>query len=497
MDLLIRKDMNKLLNKIVLILASTLFVFLVSCDDADNPLNPNMPDGKTNPIFVTDLSDKDLSINKDGGSISFNVEQQTQYKWVATSNQSWAKLNVSPTDSIIGDKGLTITVDKYLEVDPRTATITLKEVAPKTNRTLTITVKQSGADPVIEVDQTTIETEALGGIYIVEVTTNGATWNASSNVSWISVSPSSGKNATVSISITKNVNPETAERTGIVSFVSGSAKKTVTVSQIGYTTCHSANNTSTIYFDEFAPCEDSNVGDTWTLTDRRDNKEYKVVLMPDNQYWMIEDLRFGGDTDIAASKNTFKTDNPAELGELGEIIPDYYGDVANITFNGSSDINPREGRGYFYNWRAAVQSADISVGSDLSKTQGIAPGGWHIPSVEEYKLLRDALGIDGVKWGEDNSSVWKGIWSGDIDGGTRRNWGLGAYGAYWTSTNKMSVESPASEMGDHQAVMWKVNNPTSITNNINQNIEYNPAGVAEPVKKNKNGGALIRCIKNY
>ncbi len=489
--------MNKLLNKIVIILASAFLGLLASCDNTDNPLNPNMPDGKTNPTFVTDLSDNDISINKEGGNISFNVEQETQYKWVASSNQSWAKLNINPTDSIIGNKSITITVDKYLEVDPRTATITLKEVAPKANRTLTLKVIQSGADPMIDVDKSSIETEALGGVYTVEVSTNGATWNASSDVSWISVTPNSGKNTTVSIAVTKNVNPETEVRVGIVSFVSGTSKKTVTITQTGYTTCHSSGNTSTIYFDEFAPCEDSQVGNIWTLTDRRDGKEYKVMLMEDSQYWMIEDLRFGGDTDIAQSKNTFTTDDPSRDGTLGEFIPGYYGDVVNITFNGSSDINPRARRGYFYNWRAAVQSKDISSGEELDATQGIAPAGWHIPSVDEYKKLREKIGLDGISWGEDSSSKWQGIWGGDIDGGTRRNWGLGAYGYYWTSTSKMEVAPGVAAIGDHQAVVWRINNPGTDANNINIYIEDNPKGVAEPSKKNKNGGALIRCIRNY
>lgn len=221
--------------------------------------------------------------------------------------------------------------------------------------------------------------------------------------------------------------------------------------------------------------------------------------MADGRYWMIEDLRFGGEPDIVESKNTFATDNHSNTATLGEYIPGLYGDIVNITWNGSSDItNIRKGRGYFYNWRAALQQSDISDGSEYSKTQGIAPSGWHIPSVDEYKTLRDAIGIDGIKWGENASeSLWKGVWGGDIVAGTRRNWGLGAYGYYWTSTNSMPVVPEVSDMQGHQAVVWRVNSPTGIADNINIYIENNPAGVAEPVKLNKNSGALVRCVKNY
>ncbi len=468
------------------------------CDKTGDYLNPNMPSGTINPTFGTDVVTDTIRTEKEGGVFTMNVNQNTQYKWVATSNQEWVTLDVADTDTLSGDRPLKLIVTAYDAIDPRTATITLQEVSPKTNRTLTIRVIQEGAEPSVSVDKTTIETEAEGGLYEVVLTTNGGTWTASSDAAWISVSPTTGKNITVEVSITKNVNPNTPIRIGTITFASGSAMKTVTVTQNGFTTCNAPNNSTTIYFDEFAPCEDAQVGNVWTLTDRRDGKTYQVKLMTDGRYWMIEDLRFGGTTDAVATKNIFSTDNPANTGMLGEYIPGLYGDMVNITYNGTSDITtPRTGRGYFYNWRAAVQQADISTGGAYKETQGIAPSGWHIPSVDEYKALRDAIGIDGVKWGEDATSIWKGIWGGDIDGGTRRNWGLGAYGYYWTSTNFMTGQGASVVMGDHQAVVWKVNNPSTETTNVNIYLEVNSPGSAEPVKKNKNGGALIRCIKNY
>lgn len=489
------------MKKIILVIVAFTTISIIGfwgCEEADNLLNPNMPDGTINPEFYTDIANDTIAMDKNGGTFTVDVIQNTAYKWVATSNQAWASLNIADDDTIAGNRSITIDVAEYPEVDPRTATITLTEVSPKNNRTIQIRVIQAGAEPEINIDKTSIETEALGGSYEVVVTTNGATWTASSDVSWISVYPVNGNSEPVTVTVIKNVNPETPERTGTITFSSGSASKTVTVTQVGYTTCNSPNNTETIYFDEFAPCEDSQIGDTWTLTDRRDEKTYTIKLMDDGRFWMIEDLRFGGSPDIVSAKNTFATDNHANNGTLGEYIPNYFGDIVNITYNGSSDITtPREDRGYFYNWRATVQQEDISTGSAYEGTQGIAPEGWHIPTVDEFKALRDEIGMDGVSWGEDASSSWKGIWGGDIDGGTRRNWGLGSYGYYWTSTNSMEVEGGAAAMGDHQAVVWRVSNPSSDANNIYIYIEDNSPGVAEPCKKNKNGGALVRCIRNY
>ncbi|MFT3902760.1 MAG: FISUMP domain-containing protein [Niabella sp.] len=481
------------------VLAALCLTGIWSCEKALNFPNPNMPDGTINPSFGTDIRTDTIKTEKEGGVYTINVDQNTKYKWIASSNQTWATLDVAATDTLQGDKSLSLQVAAYEAVDARVATITLKEVAPKANRTITIRVIQAGAEPTVNVDKTTIATEALGGSYPVVVSTNGGTWTATSDAGWLSVSPTTGKNVTAEITVTKNVNPNTPNRTGTITFTSGVATKTVTVTQTGFTTCNEPNNTATIYFDEFAPCEDSKVGDVWNLTDRRDGKVYKVKLMADGRYWMIEDLRFGGTTDVVDTKKTFSTDNPANAGTLGEYIPGLYGDMVNITFNGSSDINPpRAGRGYFYNWRAAMQQADISTGAAYKETQGIAPAGWHIPSVDEFKALRDKIGINGVAWGEDANSIWKGIWGGDIDAGTRRNWGLAGYGYYWTSTNFMTGTGASAVMGVHQAVVWKINNPSNETTNVNIYLEAgNGLGVAEPAKKNKNGGALIRCIRNY
>ncbi|MFV0378078.1 MAG: hypothetical protein ACK5JD_12360 [Mangrovibacterium sp.] len=129
----------------ILILATAGLFSVWGCDEADNQWNPNGTDGMTNPIFATDLAETTINTTKDGGNYTVNVTQNTSYRWIATSNQSWAVLNVAATDTIDGDKALTIAVSGYTDVASRTATITLKEVAPKTNRTITFSVVQAGA----------------------------------------------------------------------------------------------------------------------------------------------------------------------------------------------------------------------------------------------------------------------------------------------------------------------------------------------------------------
>ncbi|MDR3184980.1 MAG: hypothetical protein LBT49_06225 [Prevotellaceae bacterium] len=56
---------------------------------------------------------------------------------------------------------------------------------------------------------------------------------------------------------------------------------------------------STVDFPEFDPCTGYTPGATaatWTLVDRRESnnvQSYKVRLMHDGRYWMVQDLKFG------------------------------------------------------------------------------------------------------------------------------------------------------------------------------------------------------------
>lgn len=480
--------MKKIL--ILMLIASMGSLFFPGCERADNHLNPNLVSkNNLNPTFSVDIANDTILVDKNGGDFTINVSQNTKYQWIAKSSQDWTVINVAADDTILGSAMLKIKVGAYNSVDPRVATITLKEVLPKSNRQLSIKIIQSGAAPEISANKTSIDADALGGQFNIVLTTNGATWDASTDDSWLSVSPASGKSDTVSIFVTKNTDASTPTRSGSVNFNAGEASVTITVNQNGYTTCNSANNTGTIYFDEFSPCVNSNIGDTWTLTDRRDGKTYLVALMADGRYWMIQDLRFGGNPDIVENKNSLSKDEYSKSGTLGENVAGLFGDMVNHTSHGGSSVPIRTGRGYFYNWRAAMQQADIAnVGTTLEKTQGIAPAGWHIPSRGEFENLRDKIGADGVAWGEDANSVWKGIWGGAVDPGMS-HWGrAGNYGSYWTST----------EMTATQACAWCIEAPNQSGPNNNSKIE-DPIlpGVAIPWKQTKSSAALVRCVMNY
>jgi uncharacterized protein (TIGR02145 family) len=110
-----------------------------------------------------------------------------------------------------------------------------------------------------------------------------------------------------------------------------------------------------------------------------DGNVYKTVKIG-NQTWMAENL-----------KSTHYSD--------GTLIPSFvYGDdTANVRVYGR-----------LYRSAAALKNASAS---GISKVQGAAPVGWHIPSVAEWQMLVDYLGGSAVAGGKlkaTGTDQWKG-----------------------------------------------------------------------------------------
>lgn len=140
-----------------------------------------------------------------------------------------------------------------------------------------------------------------------------------------------------------------------------------------------------------------------------DGNWYGAVVIGD-QVWLGENLRtthYADGTAInAGGNNTSST--------IG-----YYYD------NSSSNI-PLEKRGYLYNWSSVMNGSSASDAKP-SGVQGIAPNGWHVPSVQEYNELFSYIGKQNRYIYSDNSSyVAKSLastsyWSTDSSSGTVGN----------------------------------------------------------------------------
>ncbi|MDP4266032.1 MAG: fibrobacter succinogenes major paralogous domain-containing protein [Bacteroidota bacterium] len=152
-----------------------------------------------------------------------------------------------------------------------------------------------------------------------------------------------------------------------------------------------------------------------TITDSRDNKEYRTVQIG-NQIWMAENLNFA-----TREGSWCYNDDPKNCVIYGRL----------------------------YDWKTAMDGQQ-SVNASPSGIKGICPDGWHLPSAEEWNILRDYLGgkeIAGGKmkekatehWspsnvGADNSSGFTALPAGIKDNINNNYSGIGKKAYFWTTT---------------------------------------------------------------
>ncbi len=178
-------------------------------------------------------------------------------------------------------------------------------------------------------------------------------------------------------------------------------------------------------------------GYTGTLTDI-DNNNYKIVKIGE-QWWMAENLRV----------THYSDGTPIDLISLDD-------DWENLKYYSKSycyynnDSSMQQIYGNLYTWQAVVNDCDTTENGYI---KGIAPDGWHIPSLEEWNILKSYLGDSaGVKIKDTNDILWErhkryatneSVFSALPGGfkGTSGNSNREGFAAYWwTSTKDESNE---------------------------------------------------------
>lgn len=225
------------------------------------------------------------------------------------------------------------------------------------------------------------------------------------------------------------------------------------------------------------------LGSTCLLQDTRDNKVYRVKLMADGNWWMIQDLAYGN----ASTITEYKT-NSTEKGITDLIKTGLYGVCTSSgTPNG----------GYLYNSYAVAQipepsedDANHEIAKSISQYQSLCPDGWHLPGNmeniynKEWDNLQQSIGVSNVnimeefvKFGYNNSTH---------------------FGAY-----NMKLANPTS--------MFAVNNISFAGGFyiaiVTWNVGYGFLGFTSirnlgPITNSGQGfppqiGAPIRCLKNF
>jgi uncharacterized protein (TIGR02145 family) len=210
-----------------------------------------------------------------------------------------------------------------------------------------------------------------------------------------------------------------------------------------------------VTFAEFNPCASAPYGSTWTLTDDRDQKTYKVKYMADDRYWMVQDLKFGDKCPNNASIGSSTSDVKTRVNNSGT----YYGSCSDIGRSTAPSC-----RGYFYNWAAAVNHSGAYKGGtytgctakNANNCQGICPAGWHVPAAEEMTVTLAAfatvygsksLSVNNTKTQFETCVVGREIGPSSGSGIGRNTWSY-----LWTSTRlttKTAVYVQSTDTADY------------------------------------------------
>ncbi len=142
-----------------------------------------------------------------------------------------------------------------------------------------------------------------------------------------------------------------------------------------------------------------------TMTDNRDGKVYKTVIMPDGKEWMAENLNYQTGMTFRATSNSPNGTTGGGQGSLSFWCP-------GIDDKGTSDVRTLadcEKYGALYTWDAAMWRDGSSANGGLPGTitciygnypctnnnqvggRGICPSGWHVPTDNEWGLMLNAV----------------------------------------------------------------------------------------------------------
>lgn len=193
-------------------------------------------------------------------------------------------------------------------------------------------------------------------------------------------------------------------------------------------------------------------GNSGTLTDNRDDREYQWIKIGE-QLWMAENLAYLPEVSPSSSQSNTE--------------PYYYVyDYQESSVSEAKATSNYTTYGVLYNWPAAMAGASSSS-SNPSGVQGACPDGWHLPSDDEWKELEMYLGMsqseaddlgwrgtdEGGKLKETGTTHWISPNTGAtnesgftaLPGGRRGYYGtfsyIGGLGHWWSSTGHSSADA--------------------------------------------------------
>lgn len=209
--------------------------------------------------------------------------------------------------------------------------------------------------------------DCFGGAFKLEIKSN-TSWSISHNGEWCDISVTEGKeDSSVDVDVMPNFSSEESKDTITIKTKDGFARY-VTVSVDGF---------------------------AGEVTKDCQGNIYPVVSIG-SQKWMAQSLMCSQyDTESEAYKAGTKT---IPVGVFSESYNPYYvdGRYVKTDFTGVLNASHRSIIGFLYNWTAAMgyttSQASGQIGDYNGVRQGVCPNGWHLPNVQEWHTLAEAVG---------------------------------------------------------------------------------------------------------
>ena len=183
------------------------------------------------------------------------------------------------------------------------------------------------------------------------------------------------------------------------------------------------------------------VGDTFTLNDKRDGKDYTVGKMADGKYWMTTNLDLAGETTL-----TPETSNVATNYTLPDSNEAFLYDYEAYVYNSGSTVCGSGQPCYsYYSYVAATVGTNPSSGN---AEYDICPKNWRLPTKVELNTLMTfydtAAKLTAAPWRGVYAGLYDDSWNYDEDS-DEFNYG-GTDGYYWSSTADEYNDSFAYEL---------------------------------------------------
>lgn len=247
--------------------------------------------------------------------------------------------------------------------------------------------------------------------------------SSSSVVSSSSEKSSSSVNSSSSIESSSSSSVTLSDMSSLGGDVEGSSSSAINVESSSSSRGASSSSVSKAAWMYLNP--ESSYGE---MTDSRDGQVYKTVKIGD-QVWMAENLNY--DYNKGTAKSYCYDDNEANCDVTGRL----------------------------YTWAAAIDSVALANDADnpqicgYGKTctlptvvQGVCPGGWHLPSYDEWETLFKAVGGSSAAGKAKSGSGWYSNGNGTdafgfsaLPAGFRSRSGYffrAGYGAYFWSASE-------------------------------------------------------------